>query len=196
MHAYIYTSVICFDFLNTPVGLPTLQVNITKTIMNLSVIVQWDEVDDSLPINYTVKWTSDERSSNSMQSHTLMNKTLYTIIGLTIDIVYTITITAANKVCTGPEYRSNISFPTGMFYFHYNSNPPINVINFTACNKLKFNMLDSGTLLTAISCLLDNYYLAHDNMYRYTLCDIKLSASLLDILIHHVAVVVCPISLL
>ena len=101
--------------------------------MNLSVVVQWDEVDDSLPVNYTVKWTSNERSSNSMQSHTLMNKTSYTIIGLTIDTVYTVTVTAANKVCTGPEYKSNISFHTGMFYFHYNSNPPINVINFTAC---------------------------------------------------------------
>lgn len=141
--------------------------------MNLSVIVQWDGVDDSLPVNYTVKWTSDERSSNSMQSHTLMNKTSYTIIGLTIDTVYTITVYAANKGCTGPEYRSSILFPTGMFHFHYNSNPPINVINFIACNKLKFNMLYSGALLITIFCLLNNYYPEHDDMYRYTLYDIK-----------------------
>ena len=136
--------------------------------MSLSVIVQWVEVDDSLPINYTVKWTSDGRSSNSMQSHTLMNKTSYTITGLTIDTVYTVTVNAANKCGTGPEYRTNISFPTGMFHFHYNSNPPINVINIIACNKLKFNMLDSETWLTAISCLLNNYYPMHDDMYRYT----------------------------
>ena len=102
--------------------------------MNSSVIVQWDEVDDSLPVNYTVKWTSNERSSNSMQSHTLMNKTSYTIIGLTIDTVYTITVTAANRCGIGSEYRTNISFPTGMFHFHYNCNPSINVTNFIACN--------------------------------------------------------------
>ena len=138
--------------------------------MNLSVVVEWVEVDDFLPINHTVKWTSDEKSSNSMQSHTLMNKTSYIITGLTLDTVYTITVTAANKGCTGPEYRTSILFPTGMFHFHYNSNPPINVINFIACNKLKFNMLDSETWLITLSCLLNQHMMTCIDTHLY---DIK-----------------------
>ena len=77
--------------------------NITKNIESSSIVVQWDEVDDSLPTTYIVTWTS-ERDLNNVQSHTLIEQSSYTITGLALDTVYTITVTAANRCGTGPEY--------------------------------------------------------------------------------------------
>ena len=79
--------------------------------MDLSVVVQWDAVNNSLPTNYTVTWTSDE--TTLAKSSTLLKGSSYTITGLTLDTVYTITVTAANRCGTGPEYRTSVSFPTG-----------------------------------------------------------------------------------
>ena len=74
--------------------------------MNSSIGLQWDAVDASLPTNYVVTWTN---KTNSMQSHTLIEQSSYTITGLTLDTVYNITVTASNRCGTGPEYRSNVS---------------------------------------------------------------------------------------
>ena len=84
--------------------------NITKSTESSSVVVHWDEVDDSLPTTYTVTWTSD--GTDSTQSRTLEEQSSYTITGLTLDTVYTITVTATNKCGTGPEYRTNVSLTT------------------------------------------------------------------------------------
>ena len=84
-----------------------LTVNITEIIMNLSVVVQWDEVDDSLPTIYRVTWTSNE--TNSTQSRILIEQSSYTITGLTLDTVYTITVTASNRCGQGPEYITSVS---------------------------------------------------------------------------------------
>ena len=82
--------------------------NTTKNVTNLSVVVQWDEVEDYLlTTTYTVTWTS-ERDYN-LQSVTLMKQTSYTITGLTLDTVYTITVTAANTCGAGPEFTTDIS---------------------------------------------------------------------------------------
>ena len=75
------------------------------------IVVQWNEVDDSLPTNYTVIWTSD--GTNSTQSHTLIEQSSFIITGLTLDTVYTITITAANMCGTGPEYSTSVLLTTG-----------------------------------------------------------------------------------
>ena len=93
------------------IGPSALEVSITRKIMNLSVIVQWDEVDDSLLTNYTVIWTSD--GTNFVQSYTLIEQSSYTITGLTLDTVYTITVTASNICGQGPEYSTSVLFPTG-----------------------------------------------------------------------------------
>ena len=103
-----------YTFLTGP---SALKVSTTRNIGDLSVVVQWDAVDDFLPTNYIVTWTSD--GTNSIQSHTLIEQLSYTITGLTLDTVYNITVTAANGCGTGPEYSTSISFPTGMYHYHY-----------------------------------------------------------------------------
>ena len=75
-------------------------------------------MDDSLPTNYTVTWISDE--TNSTQSPTLTEQSSYTITRLTLDTVYNITVTAANRCGTGPKYRTSVSFFTGIIFTNYN----------------------------------------------------------------------------
>ena len=82
--------------------------NITKNTDSSSIVVQWDEVDDSLPTTYHVIWTS-ESDLNNVQVKSLEEQSSYTITGLTLDTVYTITVTAANKCGAGPEYSTIVS---------------------------------------------------------------------------------------
>ena len=98
--------------------------NVTKNNESLSSVVQWDAVDGSLVTNYTVTWTSD---TDPTQSVAITMETSYTITGLTLDTVYTITVTAANRCGSGPEFNTGISFSTGtyvplsallLFYYH------------------------------------------------------------------------------
>ena len=69
-------------------------------------------MDDSRNTTYIVTWTD---KTNSIQLHTLIEQSSYTITGLTLDTVYTITVTATNRCGTGPEYRTSVSFPTGTY---------------------------------------------------------------------------------
>ena len=84
--------------------------NIIKNIESSSIVVQWDAVDNSLPTTYTVTWT-DEGDLHEVD--TVQEQTSYTITGLTLDTVYTITVTAANRCGGGPEFNASISFTTG-----------------------------------------------------------------------------------
>ena len=97
-------------------GPSALKVTTTRNIGDLSVAVQWDAVDDFLPTNYTVTWTSD--GTNSIQLHTLIEQSSYTITGLTLDTVYTGTVTAAN-ICGTRTERTSVTFSTGMCHHHY-----------------------------------------------------------------------------
>ena len=83
----------------------------TKNIGS-SIVVQWDAVDDSLITTYTVTWT---RAGGRLQevTVTLTEQTSYTITGLTLDTVYTITVTAANDCGNGPEFSTTVSFLAG-----------------------------------------------------------------------------------
>ena len=86
--------------------------NIIKNAESSSIVVQWDEVDDSLPTTYyTVTWTS-ERDLNDIQRKTVEEQSSYTITGLTLDTVYTITVTATNRCGIGPEYSTSVSLTT------------------------------------------------------------------------------------
>ena len=89
---------------------PALTVSIMKITERSSVVVQWDEADDSFINNYIVTWTS-ERDHNAHHV-TLIEQSSYTITGLTLDTVYTITVTASNRCGTGPEYRTSVSLTT------------------------------------------------------------------------------------
>ena len=95
----------------TYVGPPALTVNIMKNTESSSIVVQWDEVDDSLPTTYVVTWASER--DHIVQVKTLTVQSSYTITGLTLDTVYNITVTASNICGTGPEYRTSVSLTTG-----------------------------------------------------------------------------------
>ena len=91
-------------------GPPALRVNIMKNITNSSIVVQWDAVDDFLPTTYTVMWTDDR---NLHKVAIVEEDTSYTITGLTIDTVYKIFVSAANKCDSGPEFKMSVSISTG-----------------------------------------------------------------------------------
>ena len=93
-------------------GPSALTVNATKNSESLSVDVQWDAEDDSLNTTCAVNLTSD---GIVVRTVALINQTSYTITGLTLDTVYTITVTPANMCGQGPEFSTTVSFPTGMY---------------------------------------------------------------------------------
>ena len=84
--------------------------NIAKKTESLSIVVQWDEVDDFFHTTYTVTWTSER--DNILNPDKVEEQSSYTITGLTLDTVYTITVTAANRCGTGPEYVSSVLLAT------------------------------------------------------------------------------------
>ena len=81
-----------------------------KNTESSSIVVQWDKVDDSLPTTYTVIWTSER--DYTIHSVSIEEQSLYTITGLTLDIVYTITVTPSNICGHGPEYSTSVSLTT------------------------------------------------------------------------------------
>ena len=91
-------------------GPPALTVNITKNTESSSIVVQWDEVDDSLPTTYIVTWTSER--DHIVHPVSIEEQLSYTITGLTLDTVYTITVIANNKCGDGPEYSTSVSLST------------------------------------------------------------------------------------
>ena len=93
------------------VGPPALAVNITENTESSSIVVQWDEVDDSLTTTYIVTWSSER--DHITHPVILTEQLSYTITGLTLDTVYTITVTASNRCGQGPEYRTTASLTTG-----------------------------------------------------------------------------------
>ena len=116
MHTSTYIAtyfILIITYLTEP---SALKVTTAKNIINSLIIVQWNKVDDSLPTNYTVTWTSDV--TIPVQSITLLEQS-HTITGLILDTVYTITVTANNICGTGPEYSTSVSFLTGMCHYHY-----------------------------------------------------------------------------
>ena len=72
-----------------------------------SIVVKWNEVDDSLPTTYVVTLTSEK--DHIVKSPGLVGLTSYAITGLTLDAVYTITVTAHNSCGAGPKYKTSIS---------------------------------------------------------------------------------------
>ena len=92
-------------------GPSALTVNIVKNTENSSIVVQWDEVDNFLTTTYIVTWTSER--DYITHPVTLIEQSSYTITGLTLDTVYTITVTASNRCGQGPEYRTSASLTTG-----------------------------------------------------------------------------------
>ena len=80
-------------FKNSLTEPPAVTVNIIKSNESSSVVVQWDEVDDSLTTTYIVTWASER--DHITHPVILIEQSSYTITGLTLDTVYTITVTAS-----------------------------------------------------------------------------------------------------
>ena len=106
-------------------GPSALQVNASKNIMNLSVAMQWDEVDGSLTTTYIITWISER--DHIARHVTPTEQSSYTITGLTLDTVYTITVTASNRCGQGPEYRTSVSLSTGVYIYSYWSTSPFSL---------------------------------------------------------------------
>ena len=87
-----------------------------KNIENSSIVVQLDEVDDSLLTFYTIAWTSERDIEGDIGRGgvILIEHSSYTITGLTLDTVYTITVTAANECGTAPEYSTSVLLSADM----------------------------------------------------------------------------------
>ena len=111
MWLYNYTVIIIFTY----VGPPALTVNITKHTESSSIVVQWDEVDDSLTTTYVITWTS-ERDLNNVQAKTVEEHSSYNITGLTLNTVYTITVYATNRCGQGPEHSTSVSLTTDAIF--------------------------------------------------------------------------------
>ena len=92
-------------------GVSSLNVTTARNIESLSVDLQWNADNSLTTTTYTVTWDSAE---SSLEVVTLTEQTSYTITGLTLDTVYTITVTAANDCGSGEEFKTSISFPTGI----------------------------------------------------------------------------------
>ena len=68
-------------------------------ITSESFVVQWDEVNDIFPVNYTVRWYGEDGSNGTANVTGLS----YTVTGLTNNISYNVTVVAINTCCgTGP----------------------------------------------------------------------------------------------
>ena len=80
-----------------------------KNVTNALIVVQWDAVNDFLPTTYIVTWT-DDRDLYGVTA--VVEQTSCTITGLTLDTVYTITVTAANRCGSGPEFSTSVSLST------------------------------------------------------------------------------------
>ena len=102
----IWLDINFFCYVSYFTGPPALTVNILKNTEKLSVFLHWDEVDDVAVATYVVTWTSER--DHIKNSPSLVGLTSYTITGLTLNTVYTITVTALNKCGTGSDYRTSV----------------------------------------------------------------------------------------
>ena len=128
-----------------------------KNIGNSSIVVQWDTVDDFLPTSYTVTWTDGR---DLFQVATLIEQTSYTITGLTVNTVYTITVTVANMCGQRPEFRTSILFSTDTTSTTSSISPTVTVSTNPMTIISTVNPSSTTTTTTAISSSSTTYITA------------------------------------
>ena len=108
VHTYVCNYIHDYDFANLILyTVPSaLTANITKDIESSSLVVQWDAMEDFIETIYTIRW--DNRTNYTPKVVTVTEQTSYTITGLTLDTVYTITVSAGNNCGNGPEFITSI----------------------------------------------------------------------------------------
>ena len=129
-------------FVSSIIGPPALTVNIIKNIERSSIVVQWDAVDDFFHTTYTITW-SDERDLHGVD--TVDVQTSYTITGLTLDTVYTITVTAGNRCGSGPEFRTSVSLSTDITSTTLSISPTVTA----STNPVTTMLTTSSTTITS-----------------------------------------------
>jgi len=71
----------------------------TDNITDASFVVQWDAVNNHIDGSYIITWSI---GTNPIQTATV-NHVSYTVIGLSPNTTYTVTVAVVNKYnCTGP----------------------------------------------------------------------------------------------
>ena len=83
-----------------------------RNIESSSIVVQWEAVDDFLTTTYITTWEWYHEGKHKSSTTAVIERSSYEIIGLTLDTVYTIIVTAATKCGTGPEFIMKVSFYT------------------------------------------------------------------------------------
>ena len=155
IHAYIVSNMTTFFDLRCKevinvfepfTGPYTLTINIVKNTVILSVVVQWDEVDDSLDTTYVVTWTSER--GNTERSPGLIEQTSYTITGLTLDTVYNITVSAGNRCGHGSTPTTSVNISTGTTNVHTDI-IYINIPYIAKCSRWKSFTVFMDLLVTA-----------------------------------------------
>ena len=99
--------------------------NIIKNIERSLIVLQWDTVNNPLVIVYTIIWSSER---DGLQVATLTEQSSYTITGLTLDTVYTITVNVANTCGSAPEFSTSISFSMDTTYTSSRISPTVTTI--------------------------------------------------------------------
>ena len=121
--------------------------NVMTNIKGSSIVVQWDAVDDFLPTTYTIIWT-DERDLHRVAI--VIEQTSYTITGLTLDTVYTITVIAANKCNQAPEFRTSVSLSTDTTSTSSTISPTVTAMTNPTTSISTANSSSSNRSITAL----------------------------------------------
>ena len=92
------------------IGPPALKVNIMTNIESSSIVVQWNEVEDSRITSYLITWYSS--SVQLVTKRLSSDQASYAITGLTLNTVYTIHAFAQNNCGSGPKFTTSIILST------------------------------------------------------------------------------------
>ena len=132
-----------------------------KNIESSSIVVQWDAVDDSLTTVYIIQWT---RAGGGLQATHVTEQTSYTITGLALDTVYTITVSAANRCGSGVEFSTSITLSTDVTSTTSSINPIVTAntnpmsISSTAdlSSSIATILKSSNSTITATAAIIKN----------------------------------------
>ena len=129
------------------IGPTAFKVNITKNIESSSVFIQW--TDNASWPKYIVTWTSER---DGLQVAPLTSWTSYTITGLTLDTVYTITISDHAHCGDAPEFITSILFSADTTF---NISPTVTTSPMTIISSVNpsSSTAITSTMFTTASCI-------------------------------------------
>jgi len=106
----------------------------TENITDVSFVVQWDAVINHPGVSYTVTWSNETGPIQTAN----VNDTSYTVIRLTPNTIYNVTVAAVNKYnCTGPV-SADKQVTTDYNLCSCNCDSIINSTNIAATSIIKY----------------------------------------------------------